>query len=48
MHLVEWSYGLGSALRSKLCTSAEMLKFYVDLARANGAEMIVVTQVGAC
>lgn len=47
MYLVEWSYGLGSALREKVC-DAETVRFWVDLARDNGATLIVVTLCGTC
>lgn len=47
MYLVEWCYGLGSALRSKLCNADECV-FWVEAAKSGGASMIVVSQVGVC
>lgn len=47
MHLVEWLYESGP-IRSKLCTSEDLVRFWVDLARSQGAAMIIITQVGVC
>lgn len=48
MFIVEWCYGPGSPVRTKMCDSPVLVSFWHGFAVSSGATMIAVREVGTC